>query len=73
MLLRPFGPLASARVEHTLGGIVQFWNEDAARAAEVAVCLAFSRTSKIMLQAYDPCTIFCAVSAIKDQKDPVFT
>lgn len=73
MLIRPFGPLASARVEHTLGGVVKFWNEDTARTAEVAVRLAFARTSKITLQAYDPCTIFCAVSAIKDQKNPVFT
>lgn len=71
MLIRPFGSLASARVEHSLGGVVQFWNEDAARAAEVAVRSAFARTSKITLQAYDPCNVFCTVSAIGNQKNIV--
>lgn len=63
MLIRPFGPLAFARVENTLGGIVQFWNEGAARAAEVAVRSAFAQTSKFTLQVYNPCNVFFSVSA----------
>lgn len=63
-LIRPFGPLASARIDETLGAVVQFWDENIACAAEIAVLSAFSQTSKITLQSYDPCTIFCAVSMI---------
>ncbi|GLB41208.1 hypothetical protein LshimejAT787_0904230 [Lyophyllum shimeji] len=58
-LLRPFAPLLSARVDESLGGIVQFWTEDEANAAETAVKAAFSRTSKITLRAYNPCKLFC--------------
>jgi hypothetical protein len=65
-LIRPFGALASARIDHTLGGVVQFWDEDSARAAEAAIRFAFSRTSKMALQAYDPCNVFCVVSFITD-------
>jgi polyadenylate-binding protein len=60
-LLRPFGPLASVRVDKELGGIVQFWTEADAQAAERAVRQAFARKSKITLHAYDPCNLYCAV------------
>jgi hypothetical protein len=59
--LRPFGPLASVRVDRELGGIVQFWTESDALTAELAVREKFARKSKITLQAYNPCNLYCAV------------
>ncbi|KAF9462552.1 hypothetical protein BDZ94DRAFT_1298515 [Collybia nuda] len=58
--LRPFGPLASAHIDHTLGGVVQFWNDDDACAAEAVIRTVFAGSLKITLQAYDPCNIYCA-------------
>lgn len=60
-LLRPFGPLASVRVSKELGGTVQFWTEEDAQHAEAAVRVAFSRESRMTLQEYDPCSLFCRV------------
>jgi len=60
-LLRPFGPLASVRVDKELGGVVQFWTEADAQAAEQAVRQTFARGSKITLQAFDPCNLHCGV------------
>ncbi|KAF5381676.1 hypothetical protein D9615_005569 [Tricholomella constricta] len=58
-LIRPFGALIAARVDERLGGIVRFWTEGEARAAERAVSSTFSETTRITLQAYDPCILFC--------------
>jgi hypothetical protein len=60
-LIRPFGPLASVRVDEELGGMVQFWSEADAQAAEQAVRQTFASTSKITLKVYDPCNLYCAV------------
>ncbi|KAG6861178.1 hypothetical protein C0995_002985 [Termitomyces sp. Mi166 len=58
-LIRPFGDLAAVRVDSDLGATVQFWTEDDAKAAEVAVNNASSRLPKFALQAFDPRKLFC--------------
>ncbi|KAG6817374.1 hypothetical protein H0H87_009561 [Tephrocybe sp. NHM501043] len=52
-LMRPFGRLFSVRLDPQLGGVVQFWTEEEANAAELAVREAYSHTSRIQLQTYD--------------------
>ncbi|KAG5638513.1 hypothetical protein H0H81_012150 [Sphagnurus paluster] len=59
-LMRPFGPLISARVDKKLGGFIRFWmSETDANAAETAVKTALARSSKVTLQAFDPLKLFC--------------
>ncbi|KAG6918806.1 hypothetical protein DXG01_011558 [Tephrocybe rancida] len=52
-LIRPFGRLLSTRVDSRLGGVVQFWTEEEAQAAELAVENAFAHDSCMKLQSYD--------------------
>ncbi|KAF8221063.1 hypothetical protein L208DRAFT_1426715 [Tricholoma matsutake] len=54
-LFRPFGALASARTQTHFGadtGIVEFWNEDDARAAEEALHCADVEGQNIAVQVY---------------------
>jgi RNA recognition motif. (a.k.a. RRM, RBD, or RNP domain) len=56
-LFRPFGALASARTQTHFGpdtGIVEFWNEDDARAAEEALHCADVEGQNIAVQVYQP-------------------
>jgi hypothetical protein len=56
-LFRPFGALASARTQTHFGpdtGMVEFWNEDDARAAEEALHCAEVDGQNIAVQVYQP-------------------
>ncbi|KAJ7694899.1 hypothetical protein B0H17DRAFT_1199047 [Mycena rosella] len=55
--LRPYGPLYSVRIDPIAGGLVQFWTEDNAQDAEICLVVA---QPKMVLQAYDPCSLFCS-------------
>ncbi|KAK7052485.1 hypothetical protein R3P38DRAFT_3255644 [Favolaschia claudopus] len=52
-LLCPYGPVYSVRMHPIVGGIVQFWTEADAKQAET------SQAPKLLLQAFDPCTLYC--------------
>ncbi|KAG6908296.1 hypothetical protein DXG01_005397 [Tephrocybe rancida] len=60
--VRPYGSLASVRVDPRNGCIVQFWTEDDAKIAADQLKAAFSRSTRYTLQAYDPCRVYCRVS-----------
>lgn len=56
-LFRPFGALASARTHTHFGadtGMIEFWNEDDARAAEEAMHCADVQGQNIAVQVYQP-------------------
>ncbi|KAJ7694897.1 hypothetical protein B0H17DRAFT_1199045 [Mycena rosella] len=55
--LRPYGPLYSVRIDPIAGGLVQFWTEDNAQDAEICLVVA---QPKMVLQAYDSCSLFCS-------------
>ncbi|KAF8218102.1 hypothetical protein K438DRAFT_18254 [Mycena galopus ATCC 62051] len=53
-LLRPYGPIYSVRIHPIAGGLVQFWDET--HAQDAATQLA----PKMILNAYDPCSLYCS-------------
>ncbi|KAJ6555097.1 hypothetical protein DFH09DRAFT_573602 [Mycena vulgaris] len=55
--LRRYGPLYSVRLDPIAGGLVQFWDEKQARDAEICLLAA---QPKLVLKAYDPCSLFCS-------------
>ncbi|RDB29839.1 hypothetical protein Hypma_013935 [Hypsizygus marmoreus] len=58
-MLHPFGSMAYVRIFKDIGPVVEFWNDEDAMKAEVAVKRHFAGGLKITLQAYDPCVVFC--------------
>ena len=72
-LLRPFGPVASARMGSGLGGIVQFWKEEDACEAELNVKQILPRGQEITIQAFDHCNLFCTVCQILTRVPQKFT
>ncbi|KAF7298393.1 Polyadenylate-binding protein 1 [Mycena kentingensis (nom. inval.)] len=56
--LRGYGPIAGVYVDDIVGGLVQFWAEEDARAAQDG---AVGPTGKrLHLVPYDPCSVFCS-------------
>ncbi|KAJ7821686.1 hypothetical protein B0H14DRAFT_1329452 [Mycena olivaceomarginata] len=53
-LLRPYGSIHSLRIHPTAGGIVQFWNNIHALAAEKGLA------AKMALQPFDPWSLYCS-------------
>ncbi|KAF7294557.1 Polyadenylate-binding protein 1 [Mycena indigotica] len=56
---RHYGPIQSIHCDSITGALVQFWLEDHAKAAELGFNTANSST-KMVLEAYDPCLVFCS-------------
>jgi polyadenylate-binding protein len=60
-ILRPFGPIANARIDAVGVGSVQFWHETDAREAEQYLNETFINIEKVDMPPDDPLDLFCSV------------
>lgn len=62
-LCRAFGPIAHARIDED-GAVVQFWNEEDARAAQDSIATIGIEGRYISMSAYNPYGLFCDVCVL---------